>query len=95
MNHEQEEALKKMAYAQAQTQAKAMTGGAMMADVGTAPAFDREAGRASIADDIAFRLQHARRTSREVDRLERLAYLLDKNPEILEILGLVRDLGLL
>lgn len=49
----------------------------------------------SIAESIASRLHHARQKGREADRLERLAFLMDKNPELLEILGLVRDLGLL
>lgn len=51
--------------------------------------------RQSFENALVTRLQQARSQSRDRDNLERLAYLLDKHPEVREILGLVRHLNLM
>ncbi len=51
-------------------------------------------GRQSLRETIISRLEHSQSKAYELERLKRLVELLDKHPDILEIMGLVRDLGL-
>lgn len=56
---------------------------------------ENQCGRSSLAEGLASRLHHAKQKEREVRQLERLVELLDKYPDLLEILNLIRDLGLI
>lgn len=52
----------------------------------------QEPARPSLRDRVEYDLTNARQASRRRDRMEELAHLLDKNPEIARILDLVEDL---
>ena len=54
-----------------------------------------QCGRQSLRDSLISRIQHAESRASEAYRLKRLADLFDKHPEVMEILELVRDSGLL
>ncbi len=56
---------------------------------------DNQCCRVSIAEEIARRIHHTRERSNELSRLEHLALLAAKNPDMLKMIELMRDLGLL
>ena len=51
--------------------------------------------RSSVRDTLISRFSRAQSSAHEMERLKRLVDLLDKHPDVLEILELVRDLGVL
>ncbi len=81
------------------TQAGSLGTGAVIGHSSIQEAIDQQmanqCGRQSLRESIVSRLMHARQESSRAVRLQRFADLADRNPEVLEMLELVRDLNLM
>lgn len=56
---------------------------------------DQGARRSTLRESLISRLEQAQQKTYEVQRLKRLCELLDKHPDVLEILELIRDTGVM
>lgn len=54
-----------------------------------------QCARSSMRDSIIGQLSRAQSSAYQAERLHRLVYLADKNPEVMEMIELVRDLNLM